>query len=98
MSIVSTSAAGSTRPATWATPSASKQRTTCAIASISRMCPRKRFPSPSPRDAPATSPATSTKVMLAGTTRAGRAMAARASRRGSGTGVAPTLGSMVQKG
>ena len=87
-----------TRPAMWATSPDSKQRTTWAMARVSRMPARNRFPRPSPFDAPATSPAMSTNSIAAGTTRPGRAIAAMRSRRGSGTGTTPTLGSIVQKG
>ena len=76
----------------------SKQRTTWAIARVSRTLARNRFPSPSPCDAPATSPAMSTNSTVAGTTRSGRQMAAIRSSRESGTGTMPTLGSMVQNG
>ena len=40
----------------------------------------------------------STNSIAAGTTRPGRVIAAIRSRRGSGTGTTPTLGSMVQNG
>ena len=43
-----------------------KQRTTCTIASTSRMLARNWFPRPSPFDAPFTSPAISTNSMAAG--------------------------------
>jgi len=58
--MISMSASGSMRPATCTTSSLTKQRTTCAIASVSRMCDRNLLPSPSPLDAPATRPAMST--------------------------------------
>ncbi len=44
----------------------SKQRTTCAIASTSRMCERNLLPSPSPCEAPATRPAISTNSTVVG--------------------------------
>jgi hypothetical protein len=47
---------------------------------------------------PATRPAISTNCIMVGTTRSGLTMAASWSRRGSGTGTMPTLGSMVQNG
>ena len=52
VSIVSMSATGSIRPSTWVTSSSSKQRTTCAMASTSRMLARNWLPSPSPFEAP----------------------------------------------
>ena len=57
---------GSILPATWTTLSSAKQRTTCAIASVSRIVARNWLPSPSPFDAPATSPAMSTNSTVAG--------------------------------
>src|SRR5690606_6375739 len=98
VSIVSMSSTGSTRPATWVTSSFSKQRTRCAIASVSRMCARNWLPRPSPCDAPFTSPAISTNSTTVGTTFSGFTIAASASRRGSGTVTTPTFGSIVQKG
>ena len=59
---------GSTRPSTWVTSGSSNARTTSAVASASRMFPRKRLPSPSPRLAPRTSPAMSVNVTVAGIT------------------------------
>ena len=44
----------------------SNSRTTCTIASHSRMLCRNLFPKPSPVDAPATRPAISTNVTVAG--------------------------------
>ena len=54
------------RPSTWVTSPSSKQRTTWAIASHSRMLARNWLPSPSPFDAPRTRPAMSTKVRRVG--------------------------------
>src|SRR6266571_3883027 len=96
--MVSMSDSGSIAPATCTTLSSAKQRTTWATASVSRMLARNWLPSPSPLDAPATSPAMSTNSTVAGTTRAGRATAASASSLGSGTATTPTLGSIVLKG
>ena len=48
VSMVSMSAIGSMRFSTWVTSSSSKQRTTCAIASTSRILARNWLPSPSP--------------------------------------------------
>ena len=96
--MTSMSPRGSILPATWTTSSFSKQRTTWAMASVSRILARNLLPSPSPRLAPATRPAMSTNCMLVGMMALGLTMAAMASRRGSGRGTTPTLGSMVQKG
>ncbi len=96
--IVSMSEIGFTLPVTWTTLSSSKQRTTCAMASVSRMLARNWLPRPSPFDAPATSPAMSTNSTTAGITRSGLAMTASAASRGSGTSTMPTLGSIVQNG
>src|SRR5579871_3976973 len=96
--MISISASGSTRPATCTTSSFSKQRTTCAIASTSRMLARNLFPRPSPCEAPFTMPAMSTNSTVVGTTFSGCAMSASCPRRGSGTGTTPTFGSIVQKG
>ena len=98
VSIVSMSAIGSILPSTWVTSPSSKQRTTCAIASTSRMLARNWLPSPSPFEAPRTRPAMSTKVSRVGTICADLASCASASSRGSGTATSPTFGSMVQNG
>src|ERR1700753_2244458 len=76
----------------------SKQRTTCATASTSRMVARNWLPSPSPFDAPRTSPAISTKVSRVGMICADLAIAESLSSRESGTATSPTFGSMVQNG
>ncbi len=68
------------------------------MASVSRMLARNLLPSPSPFEAPATSPAMSTNSMVVGSTFCGLTIAASASSRGSGIGTTPTLGSMVQNG
>src|ERR1044071_300125 len=47
--------------------SSSKQRTTCTTVSVSRIFARNWFPSPSPFDAPRTSPAMSRNSTVAGT-------------------------------
>src|SRR5690554_1810768 len=80
------------------TLSSSKQRTTWAMASVSRMLARNLLPSPSPLEAPSTRPAMSTNSMVVGNTRSGLTMADRASSRGSGMGTIPLFGSMVQNG
>ena len=98
VSIVSASSTGSTRPATWMTSPSSKQRTTWAIASHSRMLARNWLPSPSPFEAPATSPAMSTNSIVVGIVFCGCTMSASAPSLGSGTGTMPTFGSMVQNG
>ena len=66
--IVSMSLAGSTEPSTWMMLVSSKQRTTCTIASTSRIFARNWFPSPSPLLAPFTRPAISTNSIVAGVT------------------------------
>ena len=66
VSMVSMSASGAILPSTWVMSESSKQRTTCAIASTSRMVARNWLPSPSPLEAPRTSPAISTKVSRVG--------------------------------
>mmetsp|Transcript_42390 Transcript_42390/g.90199 ORF Transcript_42390/g.90199 Transcript_42390/m.90199 type:complete len:325 (-) Transcript_42390:540-1514(-) len=96
--ISSASLTGSTLPSTCITLSSSKHRTTCTIASHCRIVARNWFPSPSPSDAPFTSPATSTNSSVVGTTFTLSLISARAARRGSGTSTMPVLGSMVQKG
>src|SRR5476651_114618 len=96
--MVSISLTGSILPATCTTLSSTKQRTTWAMASVSRMLARNLLPRPSPFEAPATRPAMSTNSMVVGRMRFGLTMAARASRRGSGIGTIPVFGSMVQKG
>ena len=64
--IVSISLSGSILPSTCTILLFSKQRTTCTIASTSRIFARNWFPSPSPFDAPFTSPAISTNSIAAG--------------------------------
>ena len=92
------SASGSTLPATCTTLGSSKQRTTLTMASVSRMLARNWLPSPSPLEAPATSPAMSTNSTMAGCMRCGFTIFASSVMRGSGTSTMPTFGSMVQKG
>ena len=96
--MTSTSEIGLMRPATCTISSWSKQRTTCAMASVSRICARNLLPRPSPCEAPATNPAMSTNSTVVGTIFSGRTIAASAASRPSGTGTMPTLGSMVQNG
>src|SRR5260221_6179527 len=78
--------------------SLSKQRTTCAMASTSRMLARNWLPSPSPLLAPFTKPAMSTNSKVVGSTRCGFTRVSNIFNRGSGTEITPTLGSMVQQG
>ena len=66
VSTVSASATGSIRPSTWVMSSSSKQRSTCTMASTSRMLARNWLPRPSPLEAPRTRPAMSTKEMRVG--------------------------------
>ena len=96
--IVSISASGSILLATWITLGSSKQRTTWAIASVSRMLAKNWLPRPSPFEAPATSPAISTNSIVAGMLRSGLTKAAISPCRGSGMGTTPVLGSIVQNG
>ena len=96
--IISISRNGSTDPETWVMFSSSKQRTTSAMASVSRMWLRNLFPSPSPLEAPATRPAISTKRITAGTTLLGWYISVRTEMRLSGTSTTPTFGSIVQNG
>ena len=66
VSMVSISASGAILPSTWVMSESSKQRTTCATASTSRMVARNWLPRPSPLEAPRTRPAISTKVSRVG--------------------------------
>ena len=68
------------------------------MACVLRMLARNLLPSPSPFDAPLTSPAISTISMVVGITRLGLSISASRTSRRSGTVITPTLGSMVQKG
>ena len=98
VSMVSISASGAILPSTWVMSESSKQRTTCATASTSRMVARNWLPRPSPFEAPRTRPAISTKVSRVGMICADLAIADSLSSRGSGTATSPTFGSMVQNG
>ena len=98
VSTIAMSPSGSMPPRTWMTSGSSKQRTTWQTASTSRMWARNWFPRPSPRDAPSTRPAMSTKRIAVATFFAEDARSARVSSRTSGTGTTPTFGSIVQKG
>ncbi len=98
VSITSMSRAGSTDPSTWMMSSSVKQRTTCTIASTAWMWDRNWLPSPSPCDAPLTSPAMSTNSTVVGSLRADLPRTTSVSRRSSGTGTMPMLGSMVANG
>ena len=62
--MTSISSRGEIEPDTWVTFWSSKQRTTWAMAWVSRICDRNWLPSPSPFDAPSTKPAMSTKVIV----------------------------------
>ena len=68
------------------------------MASTSRMLARNWLPSPSPFEAPRTSPAMSTNSSLVGTIFWLFPIRASTPSRGSGTPTRPTFGSMVQKG
>ena len=63
--IVSISSIGSILPDTCTIFSSLKHLTTCAIASVSLICDRNLFPSPSPLEAPFTNPAISTNSIVA---------------------------------
>src|SRR3989338_1272858 len=76
----------------------SKQRTTCKMASVSRIFAKNWLPNPSPFEAPFTKPAMSTISMVVGTTRSGLTILSSFSNRGSGTEMVPTFGSIVQNG
>jgi hypothetical protein len=98
VSMVSMSASGFTRPSTCTTFGSSKQRTTCAMASQSRMLVRNALPRPSPLLAPFTRPAMSTNSTVAGMIFCGLKYCVSVTIRGSGTSTTPTFGSMVQNG
>ena len=98
VSIISLSRTGSTLPSTCTTLPSSKQRSTCMMASVSRILPKNWLPRPSPFEAPFTRPAMSTISTVVGTMRPGCTSSASLVRRSSGTVITPTLGSMVQKG
>ena len=99
VSMISLSARGLTgSPPSRTTLSSSKQRNTWMMASVSRMLPRNLLPSPSPLEAPFTSPAMSTISQVAGTMRPGCTSSASLLSRSSGTVITPRLGSIVQKG
>ena len=68
------------------------------MASTSRMWLRNLLPSPSPVEAPFTSPAMSTNSTEAGMISAEPEIFESTSSRASGTFTTPTLGSMVQNG
>ena len=96
--MISLSRTGFTLPSTCVTLSSSKQRSTCRIASVSRMLARNLLPNPSPLLAPFTNPAISTISTVVGTIRCGCTSSANLFRRSSGTVITPTFGSIVQKG
>ncbi len=98
ISIISISDNGFTPPVTCVTSSSSKQRTTCKMASTSRMWLRNLFPSPSPLLAPSTIPAMSTSFRTAGMIFCGGMYFVIVSSRLSGTLTMPSFGSMVQNG
>ena len=98
VSMISLSRTGSTLPSTWVTFSSSKQRSTCKIASVSRILAKNLFPNPSPLLAPFTRPAISTISTVVGTMRPGWTSSASLVKRSSGTVITPTFGSIVQKG
>lgn len=89
---------GETLPSTWTTSPSSKARTTWQMASASRMLARNLLPRPSPSEAPRTMPAMSTNETVAGRIFSDPWISASRSRRASGSGTTPTLGSMVANG
>ena len=72
--------------------------TTCSIASHSRMFARNLLPSPSPLDAPLTSPAMSVNSTVARTICCGDTISASLRRRASCTSTTAVFGSIVQNG
>ena len=70
----------------------------CTIASQFRMLARNLLPKPSPLEAPATKPAISTKVTVAGMIFDELWRLASFCKRSSGTGTIPVLGSIVANG
>ena len=62
------------------------------------MLARNLLPKPSPLEAPATSPAISTKVTVAGVIFSAWYILAMTFKRSSGTGTMPVFGSIVAKG
>ena len=98
VSIISMSRAGSGLPFTCTIFSFSKQRTTCKIASHSRICERNLLPNPSPLLAPATKPAISTNSTIAGVHFSALYNLTNGSKRSSGTLTIPIFGSIVQNG
>mmetsp|Transcript_108466 Transcript_108466/g.315446 ORF Transcript_108466/g.315446 Transcript_108466/m.315446 type:complete len:233 (+) Transcript_108466:646-1344(+) len=98
MLMASASDRGSTLPSTCIVSSSSKVRITWQIASHSRTVARNWLPSPSPRLAPRTSPATSTHSITGGAIRAWPEIDCSPSSHSSGTAIGAMLGSIVQKG
>ena len=96
--MISMSLRGSTVPNSWMISSSSKQRTTCTIASVSRILAKNLLPRPAPSEAPWTNPAISTNSIAAGMTFSELDMLLRTSNLESGTVTTPTFGSIVQKG
>ena len=96
--IVSISLNGFTLPSTWTTLESSKHLTTSTIASVSRMCDKNLFPSPSPLLAPFTNPAMSTNSITACVVFSGLYISVSLSSLSSGTATTPMFGSIVQNG
>ena len=96
--MVSISLFASTLPSTWTTSESEKPRTTCAIASASRIFAKNWFPKPSPSEAPRTIPAMSTNETGAGTFFSEEKISLSLSSLLSGRFTTPMLGSMVAKG
>ena len=96
--MVSISLTGSIFPSTWTMLESSKHLTTSHIASVSRICDKNLFPSPSPLLAPFTNPAISTNSITACVVFCGWYIFVNTSNLSSGTGTTPTFGSIVQNG
>ncbi len=96
--MVSMSLTGLMLPSTCVMLSFSKHLTTCTIASTSLIWLKNLLPRPSPFDAPLTSPAISTKSIIAGITFLELFSFLKSSSLWSGTATTPTFGSIVQKG
>ena len=96
--IISKSLNGDISPSVWIISFESKTRITCAIAFVLLMCDKNSLPSPSPNEAPETSPAISTKETVAFIVFFELENFVNFSKRESGTGTTPTDGSIVQNG
>ena len=89
---------GSTESLTLIIPLSLKHLTTSTMASTSLTWDKNLFPSPSPFEAPFTSPAISVNSYVVGIVRNGWYISVNLSILSSGTITIPTLGSIVAKG